>query len=352
MFKIATLVFCLIFSVSLGAQDFEYADTTSTKKSTIYTVDGGQFVGKVIKNNDKEVVIETLNIGKVTIPKYQISEIIEGSAITSAQFVISSFNGGVFVGTIIKNDDKEVTIETRDLGKITIPKFQIKEIKQLDGSNFTASGDYQPNQVFATRYFGTTNALSIKKGESYVKYTLIGPDIQFGVADNVTVGIITSWIAVPLIVTIKSVHELTEESSFGYGVLIGNMGWPSLINDLGFNLGVLPFATYTKGNRRRNINFALGYGQVWAVNNSGGAVIGSIGGIVQIGKKASFVFDSIVFGSTLADFGFLLTPGLRFQKKDDAAFQFGFSFVASRTGINPLQIIPVPIPRFAWFRKF
>ena len=90
MFKIATLVFCLIFSMSLGAQDFEYADTTSTKKSTIYTLDGGQFVGKVIKNNDKEVVIETLNIGKVTIPKYQISEIIEGGAITSAQFVIIS----------------------------------------------------------------------------------------------------------------------------------------------------------------------------------------------------------------------------------------------------------------------
>ncbi len=300
-------IIALLISFCTQAQTFEYADTNSGKKVLIITQNGGEFIGK-----------------------------------------------------IIKQDAKEVLIYTKKLGEVSIPKYQIKEIKEIENDDINVKGDYKGNQVFATRYLGTTNALSVGKGENYVKYSLIGPDVNFGVTDNLTIGVMTSWIALPIVVTAKYSHQINENTHVAGGLMVGNLGWASLVEDVGFNLALVPFGAITKGTRRNNINFALGYGKVWIDGIGAGAVVGSVGGMSKIGRTTSFVFDSMILGlasvsgtsiqgglTTTPGFGLILTPGLRFQSKEDAAFQFGFSLGASDGGVSP-----IPLPRFAWFRKF
>ena len=103
----------------------------------------------------------------------------------------------------------------------------------------------------------------------------------------------------------------------------------------------LPYAGLTFGSRRSNITFSAGYGLVWDGGDSGGELLFSVAGMTKIAKNASFVFDSFIVPGTLV----ILIPGLRFQSKDDRAFQFGFG-----GGVYDGDTFPLPF--IGWFRKF
>ena len=104
-------------------------------------------------------------------------------------YLVQKFDGTKFIGTIISQDEREVLMDTKDMGRFYIPKHLIKEIKPI----FQDEKDhYLTEELFATRYFITTNGLPIKKGENYIQWNLYGPDFQFGVADNFGVGGMTS----------------------------------------------------------------------------------------------------------------------------------------------------------------
>lgn len=70
-------------------------------------------------------------------------------------YLIEKNDGARYSGHIISSDAREVLIRTFDLGDIFIPKHEIKSITE-----FTA-GDDKFREVFATRYFLTTNGLPV-----------------------------------------------------------------------------------------------------------------------------------------------------------------------------------------------
>ena len=62
--------------------------------------------------------------------------------------VIVMNDGAEYVGKIITQDDREVSIITKNLGQIAIPKYQIKEIKEdLRKSGYAYSLALSPNSV-------------------------------------------------------------------------------------------------------------------------------------------------------------------------------------------------------------
>ena len=101
-------------------------------------------------------------------------------------YIIFTNDKSEFVGKIISFDQKEVLINTIKLGEISVPTYQIKEIREAKSEDISATGDILYDNIFATRYFITTNGLDIKKGDSYVLFNWYGPDIQFGVSDHWT----------------------------------------------------------------------------------------------------------------------------------------------------------------------
>jgi hypothetical protein len=260
---------------------------------------------------------------------------------TATYDVVIKNDGTQYTGKIISNDAREVLIETKSLGRIYIPKHEIREIKKVKGSELNIGGEFVPEEVFATRYFLTTNGLPIKKGESYVDWTLLGPEIHFGVSDNFGVGVMTSWLGVPLIGTLKYSIPLNNKTNLGVGALIGTGSWAAPDYFMG-----LPFTTLTFGDRRSNLNLSAGYGFVGIEGDVEGRALISLGAMTQIAKKVTFVFDSVIVPSTSESSGFaMLMPGFRWQSGPDRAFQFGFGAISVDN-----ELIPVPIPLVQWFR--
>ena len=258
-------------------------------------------------------------------------------------YVITTNDGGEFVGEIISEDTKEVLIKTKDKGEISIPKYQIKSRKELESGDLNMNGEYIPAEVFSTRYFITTNGLPIEKGESYVQWNLWGPDFEFGVAKNFSVGLMTTWLANPMVATAKYSIPLNKKTSLGLGTLLGTTTW---IAPGGYGLA-LPFASLTNGDRKRNISVTAGYGAVLYERESAGKMLLSGAGMTKIGKKVSLVFDSfIVPGGTGSETFALLIPGLRIQTASDKAFQFGFAGIYSGG-----DVVPLPIPFVQWYKK-
>ncbi len=300
-------------------------------------------------------------------------------------------NGVAFYGKIISQDAREILIETKDLGQIYIPKHEIRDITILEEGEKPSSGG-----LFATRYFLTTNGFPVKKGDNYVQWNLFGPDFQFGVADNFGLGVMTSWVGMPIIGTAKYSKQLTKKISGGLGFLGGTGSWAFPQYGL-----LLPFGFVTVGDRINNINFTGGYGALFVEDYDSRYEISntpqdewhtnsviyhnedkvyretrplfSIAGMFRINNKFSFVFDSfIMLKGKETEYQILddkydeqsgkstymirnetdktyplvvLSPGLRFQANDRSSIQFGF------TGVHfDGEFIPVPIPMIQWFR--
>jgi hypothetical protein len=270
-------------------------------------------------------------------------------------YIIKTYDGATFIGKIKSYDKKEVLIETVKLGEVTVPTYQLEKLEEAKASDLTEEGDYAKDNLFATRYFITTNGLPIKKGEAYALINWYGPDIQYGLADNLSVGIMTSWLGTPVIGSVKYSHKINENTSLGLGALVGSMGWASLKTG-----GALPFAALTVGNRKTNFTVSGGYGALWLDDYDGGfdvsgEALGSFAGMARVSNSLSLVFDSFIIPGFGKDTPFtaLLIPGIRFQRKENFALQLGLTGIySSDMNYDSGGFAPIALPMFQVYWKF
>lgn len=315
-----------------------------------------------------KTIIIIISISVLSVFSFSQSDTLQKSDTTIYKILKS--DGGILIGKILSQDAREILFLTSDNREIYIPQHVIKEITVINSSEFDRKGNFVGEDKFATRYFLTTNGLPIKKGEHYVQWNLFGPDFQFGLGKNFGVGLMTSWVGIPVIGTVKKSWEIAEKTQFAIGGLVGTGSWA--IPDFG---GVLPFATLSFGDRIKNIAFSGGYGAVWEGQVTGRA-LASVAGMVKISPKISLIFDSFillpsqrtftetyemsVYNSSTGEYeyqtvtdtyqiersGFaLLIPGVRWHRDEGKAFQFGFSGF-----ISDGNLLPLPIPMLQWYR--
>ena len=258
------------------------------------------------------------------------------------QYRFVKTDGGEIFGKILSQDAREILVLTKDNRKIYIPQHTIKEIVLINSNNFNQKGDFVGEDKFSTRYFITTNGLPIKKGENYVQWNLFGPDFQFGIGENLGVGLMTSWFGIPIIGTIKKSWELGDKTQVAIGGLFGTGSWAS--PDFG---GMLPFGTISFGDRTKNIAISAGYGAIWQDGGTTGRALTSIAGMIKVSQKVSLVFDSFIFLPRKTESGLaLLIPGVRIHQSEGKAIQFGFIGMYANN-----ELIPVPIPSIQWYRS-
>lgn len=316
------------------------------------------------------------------------------------QYVITKQNGNEYIGIILQDDGREVLIETTTLGKIYIPKSEISSIIKIEDRKDIIYGEYRSSGPFTTRYAFTSNALPIKKGENYSMINLYGPEIHFAVLDNLSIGAMSTWIASPMVLALKySFKSNIPKLNFAVGTLMGTSSFLNMFR----GYGGLHWATITYGDRMNNISISGGYGYMTAgfddtpvegiyynrnpvlgVAPPTGAVMFSVAAIAKVGAKASFVFDSMGFVFDYDDYnqeyvqtagsyydaitgeyvnseynitvtksssrylGLLLMPGFRFQNNANHAFQVSLTGI-SIFGKNEFSF---PFPMCSWFFKF
>jgi hypothetical protein len=259
-------------------------------------------------------------------------------------FVITKNDGTEYIGKILSQDEREVLIETKELGRIVIPKHEIRSITEVKEGELDRSGKYIAEEPFPTRHFITTNGIPLKQGESYMLWNWYGPDFQIGLSDKFSLGFMTTWVASPLAITAKYSMRLGEKVNLGLGAILGTFSWLQADQAL-----MVPFSSLTVGTRRSNISLSTGYGAFFSGGDVGGRLVFSVGAMTALNSKISFVFDSIILPSiSVSSDGFmLLLPGFRWHTGIDKAFQFGFGVLAFDD-----EVVSLPIPMVQWYRKF
>lgn len=311
---------------------------------------------------------------------------------TQEIYKVTKHDGIEYVGEILSDDGREILILTKELGKIYIPKSEIKSIKLME-EEVVLSGNFREVGPFTTRYYFTNNALPVKKGEDYAMFHLYGPEAHFAVKDNWSVGVMASWIASPIGVAAKyAIPSKSDKVHFSLGTIMFSSGY--LFKARGW--GGLHWANMTIGKPGKNFTISggfayvdMGIGDRYDYETGTDRLIKapsmSIAGIAPVGKKASFFFDSMFFLSehrnyertygllpdgttdynnpvTLYNSGTKFTavimPGMRFQKTDRSAFQFALSGVIewSQLGFQypstGSEVRSFPAPMCSWFLKF
>lgn len=312
-----------------------------------------------------------------------------------SRVAVTLSNGKEYIGTVTKDDGREVYLMTESIGGIYLLKTDIKSMKPVESEKQIVQGEFRDSGPFTTRYAFTTNALSINKGENYAMLNLYGPEIHMAVTNRLSIGVMSSWIGSPLILAAKfTIPTKNPNLNFSIGNLAATSGYIQSFR----GYGDLAFANVTLGNRMNNITLAGGYfmyrgggldnfTQAMTLTSSlspyeldmqglpkpvHGPMF-SIGGIARIGAKASFVFDSML-GFFQHEVGVLNTgnsgdqvnyhevvmktnnssalfvmPGVRFQRDERKAFQFSLAGVVINDGDGPVS---APFPMCSWFSRF
>lgn len=359
-------------------------------------------------------------------------------------------SGGEYIGEIVSDDGREILLITKTIGRIYINKSEISSISKVDENvKSNKNGEFRASGPFTTRYYFTNNALPIKKNENYALVHVYGPEVHFSIGNKTSLGLMASWIASPIGLVLKQQIYSKNKFHVSLGSILGSSGY---INQ-GQTYGGLHWGTITIGDRTSNISFSAGLAHInWPTNNTDfmssvreigdkysysfydqnhpyfiseddyysqmafedslglynwssnsenrylyrnqqvATVIG-VSGIAPIGKKASFIFDSMIFitnkskvnytskeieiiyerhnnvtGNTqLTSFNavygegvispetsrnitFILMPAMRFNQSYEKAFQVTLAGFINYDEINGLN--SAPIPMISWLRKF
>ena len=253
---------------------------------------------------------------------------------TQQKVIVIKNDGSTYSGIILSRNERELLIETETLGRIYIPLHEISGIKPFKETT-------KNSELFATRYFLTTNGLSLAKGDRYYMLSFYGPEVHFGVSNHVSLGIMTSWVAMPIIGSFKLSFEAVENFHVGVGMLAGTLSWAEMSSG-----GILPYGCITIGNYTNNLTLSGGYAWITYPNGKGSAPLLSPSCLFRIGRDVFFVFDTFIY---LEDPAFsIFMPGLRFARPQKrSSLQFGFGAVAAKG-----ELLPMPLPVMSWFYKF
>lgn len=268
---------------------------------------------------------------------------ISGDTLNSnSQYVIQKFDGDIYVGRIIYKDPRMLQLRVKKNADIFIKRNDIELIREINKKELSALSKYTPNDVFASKYFITSNVLPVNVLENCSQLNWYGPDMNLTILKNLCFNVVTTWAAVPIISSVRYSVPLSEKANFGIGTLMGWGSWAYMDCT-----GLFPYGAFSFGSRKSNITFSGGYGtlSIYGVNEQ--RPICSISGITKSGKRTSLVFDSYALpsfskGSTSYA---IVIPGIRIQTEYKSAFQFGFGGLFLNWSLEPIVI-----PFLQWFR--
>ena len=152
-------------------------------------------------------------------------------------------------GIISKEDNDFIVLKKINLDEETIPKFAVKEREIID-----------PVKLFGykthpTRYLYSPSAIPLKRGSGYLNMLyFLALQAQYGLTDNLSVGITTTPVFMPTLINVKYSHKIEDNLHVAAGAQVGRL-WYTDEQSLG-----VEFGTATYGNETNNISLNLGWG--------------------------------------------------------------------------------------------
>lgn len=276
-------------------------------------------------------------------------------------YVIITNDGTEYLGEIVGDNDREILINTKTMGKLYIPKYAIKSVELLDSSNFS-NGEFIEDNNHPHYYMAATNVLPYKKGE--LRLTMFyfgGYSGTYAINENVMLGVHTTLIGAPMGVSLKTSFMMSDKNYVGTDMHIGSLTYLQKSSYVGSVA-----AKYTHGDDHTNFTLMGGIGFASILRYK---YINSVSTPYHRNDN-SYYFNASLFHRLTKNAGFtaegwiipknnfgLAGIGIRTMKKKDASWVFGFYnlIFQDKYGYNNYSnsstTIFIPIPYFgATFR--
>lgn len=290
-------------------------------------VDGTQLRGKKITETKNAIVFLDNNIGEKTINKDKIKSI--KSEYGEQIRIFTLVDGSILSGKIVSQNESVTVIETKDLGTITLPSSKIKSEHDLEDGTITHEGAIWFKNPNCTRYLFAPSAICLRKGEGYYQNIYgAGNAVNFGITDNISIG---GGLVGPVGVYINSKigFQISDNVHLAAGFLAGNGFFPIDGNNLGVAVG---FSVLTIGNYDHNITIGAGYG---VVNNEGETKwqekpLFVANGMARVGRKYALVTENWIVNTKGDPFG----RGITAPSHYETYFSYAFRYMGERTTLD------------------
>ena len=251
-------------------------------------------------------------------------------------YIVTKQDGNEYVGKITYKDPEKIIVNTSDLGQISIPMSTIKSIRPLKKNDIDADGYITPGDKFLNRYFLSTSAAPPEKHKSYMGIGLFGIEYQTALASNLSIRLMTTWIGLPIVGSLKYHIPLSPNNWLAIGGSIGTGGFY-----FPHSGGLSGFIQYSFVNEK--VSFSLSGRMLDLYSNEGGNIALPIlepSVCWVIDSKISIVAEGYFQVGNNTDYpAYILLPGIRFQTRENRCFQIAFGGIMVDNTIQPFPYI-------------
>lgn len=229
---------------------------------------------------------------------------------------VETAGGEVVIGTLVSENEKEIVLDTRQFGEVTLERANIEQMEEIDPDQFQ-DGQYWFRNPQSTRYLFAPNAIGIPKGEGYYQNTwILLNNVNFGVSNNFSIGAGTIPVflfgasALPIWVLPKvSISTPQENLHLAGGAVLGGV----LSGEGGGSAGLV-YGSATLGTRDHNATASVGYGYV-DESFSDSPVI-NVSGMTRIGRTTYLITENYFFPAV--DEANVISLGIRWAPENFA----------------------------------
>lgn len=310
--------------------------------------DGNKLNGKVTSIDQTNIIFYDNNLGQITFPVFKIEKI-ETDKI-DAFYLIKLIDGNEFYGKIIERRLNEVLLDTENLGVVTIPNAKIKKMQIVEEGKMEGGKYHFPNPN-NTRYFFAPSAINLKQGEGYYQnvYFLMN-SANYGVYNNFSIG---GGIIIPfaVFITPKVSFKITEKFHAGVGSIMGFIPGPEFVG--------IAYAITTYGTNENNITLGTGWG--FYDGEYADCPIITVNAMVRLSRKVAFVTEnwSIPFTRIVHDYNNWNAPPTT-KKEYDTYISYGVRVMGEKITIDIalvnseeiFEFMPLGVPYVDFVYKF
>lgn len=183
-------------------------------------------------------------------------------------YFITAKDGSTVNGTLQEKNEKQISINTRNFGTVTIERDSIRQLQVLAPVSYKNGKFFFPNPN-ATRYFMSPSAIPLEKGEGYFQNTyLFLCSANYGITNNISLGagidVITPFIkgsGGPIaIATLKAGFRIVENFYIAGTTILLHTPYLDNATDKNESAYLIEDASFTIGNPDINFTAGIAYG--------------------------------------------------------------------------------------------
>ena len=103
------------------------------------------------------------------------------------------FDGTSRMGELLQSTESEIVLETIQLGVVRVPKYLVKGLTSLAAREYEQLVEAFKGRELAlnpqsSRYFFAPSGIQLRRGEGYFQSNIALNSVSFGVTENITIG--------------------------------------------------------------------------------------------------------------------------------------------------------------------